>query len=159
MLTISEHFFSIINFVLTLIFISFVLRSRRPPGSTMAWLLFVSIIPYLGIPLYLFLSNRKFSTRLNKKEPLRQSLKQNNEIAELIISGENAYAKIIELINSAKQQIHISTFIFADDEVGHELVRLLEIKAQQGITVRILLDSFGAFWQRHPKFNRLHRAG
>jgi cardiolipin synthase len=64
------HFFSILIFLLAILFVSFILRSKRPPGNTLAWLIFVLVTPYVGIPFYIFLSDRKFQTRFHKKKAL-----------------------------------------------------------------------------------------
>src|ERR1700722_14225770 len=69
---VPNHVLSVFNFLLTLVFVSFILRSKRPPGGTLAWLFFIVIIPYVGIPFYIFLSGRKFQTKLQRKEVLFQ---------------------------------------------------------------------------------------
>ena len=173
-----EHLFAILNFCLTVLFVSMILRARRPPGNTLAWLLFVAIIPYLGIPLFIFLSNRKFASKLSKKEKLyglRPSHIENstgmervlwklgvppatfNEEAKLFTTGEAAFAAMTKLISEAKHTINLTTFIFANDSVGQSVLALLVQKAKAGVKVRVLLDSLGAW--KHPSLTALVAGG
>lgn len=186
-----RHVISFILFLLTIIFVSLILRSKRPPGSTSAWLLFIALVPYVGIPFYVFFSFRKFGTKLTQKEALfsppakmgqnasrlsepgkkpndsiENLLQQlgnpparSNQVAHLIVSGEEAYRKIMELIESATRTIHLTTFIFADDAVGRAILEKLILRARSGIEVLILLDSLGAAWVKSPRFGELIQAG
>ena len=168
------HLFSVLNFLLAMLFVSFILRSKRPPGNTLAWLLFVIIIPYVAIPLFIFLADRKTKTRrqqkktlyeLNPKEiaqgkgPVEKLLgglgvppAKDGHQAQLLAAGEEAYAQIAALISSAQSRIHLTTFIFAEDPVAESLIRLLEKKAEEGVQVRILLDSLGSLMAHHASF-------
>ncbi len=175
------HLFSILNFLLAVLFVSFILRSKRPPGNTLAWLLFVLIIPYVAIPLFIFLTDRKYKTRMQKKKALyelnpRDILLREETVekllgglgvppakgghqAKLLASGEEAYAQIAGLISSAKSRIHLTTFIFAEDPVSESLIGLLEKKAEEGVQVSILLDSMGSLMARHASFEGLRKKG
>lgn len=175
------HVFSVLNFLLAVLFVSFILRSRRPPGNTLAWLFFVLLIPYVGIPFYILLSGRKSQTRFQKKKPLYEPKpgettrwkgavekllagygvppSRPGQKAKLLATGEEAYSAITSLIASARERIHLTTFIFADDPVGGRLMGLLEKKAEEGVAVRVLLDSFGSVMVRHPSFKRLLEKG
>lgn len=175
----SEHLLSIFNFFLTLTFVSFILRSKKPPGNTWAWLLFIIVAPYIGIPFYLIFSSRKFHTKFEKKEKtlfpgltrkradtIEEILEQLgapaakfNSETKIISEGENAYAAVAELISSAQFTIHLVTFIFSNDTVGRSILELLEKKVAQGVKVRILLDSFGSTWVRHPSFKKFKALG
>ena len=179
---ITHHLISMISFVLTLVFVSFVLRERKPAGSTMAWLILIALIPYLGIPLYLFFSNRKFPTRLTRKTKLYQpdrfestppELSRTrrilissgipdaipNQSITLLTTGVEAYTRLIALIRDARQSIHITTFILADDPVGRSIVAELIEKTKSGVEVRLLIDSLGAELIRHPSFRDLKDSG
>jgi cardiolipin synthase len=177
-----HYFLSTASFVLTLVFVSFVIRARKPAGSTLAWLFLIFLIPYLGIPLYLFLSNKKFSSRLKRKPQIyRPRLEREQEdhlpgvrkllaaagvadpcgntSIELIETGELAYQKLLTHIQNAQKSISITTFIFANDEVGRGIVSALSAKASAGVEVRVIVDSLGATLIRHPSFSALKKAG
>jgi cardiolipin synthase len=175
------HVFSILNFLLAVLFVSFILRSKRPPGSTLAWLFFVLAAPYIGIPLFILLSDRKYKTRFQKKKSLYDPKPQEagqwagavekllaglgvppsrpDQRARLVSTGEEAYSKIAELISSAQKRIHLTTFIFAKDPVAESLIALLEKKAQEGVAVRLLLDSMGSLMAKLPSFKGLVEKG
>jgi cardiolipin synthase A/B len=143
--------------------------------------LFVLIIPYVAIPLFIFLTDRKYKTRLQRKKALYDLNPQDMVLregavekllgglgvpaakgghqAQLLASGEEAYAGISGLISSAQSRIHLTTFIFAEDPVAESLIRLLEKKAEAGVQVRILLDSVGSLMARHASFEGLKAKG
>ena len=147
----------------------------------MAWLIVIILIPYVGIPLYLIFSNRKFRTKLQKKEalfvPQKIGYSENpdtverildnmgspaakiNEQVSLLSTGQEAYFELTRLIEAATKTIHLTTFIFADDQVGRALLNLLTKRASEGIRVRVLLDSLGSTWVRNPSFKELKKHG
>ena len=177
-----HHLLATISFLLTLLFVSSILRARRAAGSTVAWLIAICIIPYVGIPLYLIFSSRKFPSRLSRKSKIYKPSASNNALddlplirkilrssgvsdaksnreMELLPTGVRAYDKLIELIQGAQTSIHVTTFIFGNDVVGKAVVEALTKKASAGVDVRVLVDSLGAALIRHPSFAKLKRAG
>src|ERR1019366_10393753 len=64
------HVFSVLGFLLAIILTIRLLRERRPPGSTMAWVLIVLLMPYVGVPLYLLFGGRKIRRLAEDKYPL-----------------------------------------------------------------------------------------
>ena len=50
-----------------------ILLQRHTPPVTMAWLLAIVFLPYVGVPLYLFLGGRKINRTIAKKGPLRSN--------------------------------------------------------------------------------------
>lgn len=148
------------------------LRQRRPPSSTVAWLLAIILIPYIGIPLYILLGGRKIREMAKRKEKILlgkfaevpRSLTHaadrflrsyaipgataGNQI-QFHTDGQQSYQALIELIDRAQYSLHLATFILRLDEVGKDLLSRLEQKAKQGLDVRLLLDSFGC--RRVPK--------
>lgn len=178
----SHHLLSTLSFFLALMFVASILRARRAPGSTMAWLLIICLVPYIGIPLYLIFSNRKFTTRLQKKAKIYGRFSQPrsaselssiqrilrssgvpepklNERLDLLPTGVTAFERITDLIRNAKHSIYITTFIFGNDEVGRAVVSALAERAAAGLDVRVLVDSLGATLIRHPSFSSLKNAG
>lgn len=171
---IFEHALFLVTIPLTLLFATFILRARKPSGSTVAWLILVITVPYLGIPLYLMLGGRKMPTRLNEKPELRPLkiaksfqpknvdgvLKilaasgipdpRENEGLRLLENGEVAFARYMALIEQAKTSIFVTTFIFGNDDVGRALLEALARKAKAGVDVRVIVDSIGAVMTRHP---------
>ncbi len=175
------HVFAIFNFLLAVLFVSFILRSKRPPGSTLAWLFFVLAAPYIGIPFFIFLADRKTKSRFHQKKSLYEpnppqegqwegavekllaglgvTPSRGGQKAELVSTGEEAYARIAGMISTARKRIHLTTFIFAKDPVAESLIELLEKKAEEGVAVRVLLDSMGSLMAKRPSFKGLVEKG
>ena len=158
-----HHALSILSFFLTLILVAKVLSERRAPGSTMAWLLIMGLIPYVGIPLYLLVGDRKVKRIANQKEKLYLNLgapktTSGNEFTSLP-TGEEAYKAILLGINTAKKSIHFATFILGNDPVGQAILGALIEKAKQGVEVRLLLDGVGTVWFPKWRLRQLRRAG
>jgi cardiolipin synthase len=177
-----QQLLSILSFVLTLIFISFLVRSRRAPGSTMAWLLIVLVMPYIGIPFFLMFGQRKIKAPFLKKKPLYSHLSLENipkgltslekviraagcpvvshgNSINLLESGEDAFECVLKLIESAESELLISTFILGNDDVGKKIMEAAANKARIGTQVRVLVDSIGSAWFTHPSFKILNEAG
>lgn len=54
-----SHLAWIGGFLLATLLLAHIIRQRRPPGSTLAWVLFIVMAPYLGVPFYLVFGGRK----------------------------------------------------------------------------------------------------
>ena len=61
------HLLTSIGFILALAFLSHILRERRSPTSTLAWLMAIVFIPYIGVPLYLIFGGRKMIRKAEAK--------------------------------------------------------------------------------------------
>ncbi|MFO0908358.1 MAG: cardiolipin synthase [Isosphaeraceae bacterium] len=61
---------TVAGFLLALILMGAVLKSNRPPQSTIAWLLTIILVPYIGVPLYLMLGGRKMRRMAGAKGPV-----------------------------------------------------------------------------------------
>ena len=62
------------------------------------------------------------------------------DTARIIDSGEDALKIRMQLIESAKEEILISYFIFAEDNTALEMLSLLRKKAREGVRVRVIID-------------------
>lgn len=76
-----------------------------------------------------------------------------------ITSGEDAYARLMAMIRSAKKSIYITTFILGRDSVGKDIVDALAQKAAEGVEVKLLLDALGCFKSRWGFVNPIRKAG
>jgi cardiolipin synthase len=68
--SILVHFLPTLGFVLGTVLLSHILWQRRSPASTLAWLLAIIVIPYVGVPLYLMLGGRKMARQSGAKRQL-----------------------------------------------------------------------------------------
>lgn len=89
--------------------------------------------------------------------PLFIKQKDSNEVLDVItVSGErvclvddNMYALTwrLRLIQSAKEEIILSTFDFRDDNSGRDIMAALYDAAERGVHIRILIDGFNGWLQ------------
>ena len=163
-----------LGFLLALVFLAYLIQQKRSPASTVAWLLLVLFLPYVGVPLYLMFGGRKMKRMARKKAqvydrahspPLSQADRsverlllsygappaRNGNRVELLARGEEAFGNLVRIIDQAESSIHITTYILGRDEVGAELVARLARKASEGVAVRLLLDSVGS-WRVGRRF-------
>jgi cardiolipin synthase len=73
---------------------------------------------------------------------------------ELLRSGGEYFPALTAAIDSAAQEIWLETYIFADDGAGKAIAAALVRAAQRGVTVRVLVDGWGA---KHYLTRRLER--
>ena len=64
---ISSELLTRLGFLLALVFVANLLRQRRSPSSTIAWLLVILLEPYIGVPLYVMFGGRKMNPLARKK--------------------------------------------------------------------------------------------
>lgn len=156
------HILPIIGFVLAVTLLVHQNREQRTPSSTLAWLLAILLIPYVGIPAYIIFGGRKIRGMTKSKPVLALDnevtgnrfivpgvesifpLRSGNDVS-LISTGEMAYTAIMDLIEQATRSIDIATFIFKNDKTGAAILAALTFKAEQGVSVRLLLDALGSF--------------
>ena len=178
---IIPHVFSVLGFLLAVFMLSRVLREHRPPASTLAWLMVIVLVPYVGVPLYFLIGGRKHRRLAARKDqlyaaqvisgestlnPLERILVTGGaprtsmgDRVELVTSGEQAFSRIMALFASAKQSIDVSTFILGGDTTGVAVLEALAVRAQQGVRVRLLLDGLFVFRPKSKSLSRFTRAG
>jgi len=66
-----------------------------------------------------------------------------NRIA-LLETGAQYFPALLAAIEAAACEIHLETYIYADDPTGRQVTAALVAAARRGIAVRVLVDGFGA---------------
>jgi cardiolipin synthase A/B len=61
----------------------------------------------------------------------------------LLNSGQQYFPALLAAIDSASLEIYLESYIFANDEVGHEVTCALCRAAQRGVQVNVTVDGFG----------------
>ena len=169
-----SEFLTHLGFLLALVLMAGLLRQRRSPSSTIAWLLVILLLPYIGVPLYIMIGGRKMKRMAQRKEPIFHAKADShrhdhggnvdrllasygvppptagNQV-ELVTSGVDAYERVIRLIEHARSTIHITTYILGRDEGSQALVDCLTRRAAAGVAVRLLLDDVGS-WRVRRRF-------
>lgn len=185
--SIWPHLATIGGLLLAFFAIARVLGEKRQPSNTMAWLLVIVLIPYVGVPLFLLLGGRKLRRVAARKSRLVPRLKHTIETAgdpllidsptvqtitaaggaepitgnsiQFITTGEEAFERLETEILRARQSIDITIFILGRDETGKRLVQLLARRAREGIRVRFLLDGLGCLISSRGFVNPIREAG
>jgi len=173
----------ILSSIMAMVVTASLVRKRRAPATTFAWILVMVLLPPIGIPLYLFFGDRKLSTLQRKKgalkmsavagsmqlpvSPVGEELLANLGIPpastgnglKLHLTGEDAFADMIAEIDGAKRRIHFQTYEMRNDAVGKAILDRLTARAKEGLEVRLLLDALGAFRMSRFALWRFKRAG
>ncbi len=179
------HFSTIVGFMLAVFAIARLMSEKRQPGNTMAWLLVIVLIPYLGVPLFLLLGGRKLQRLAARKGrilphlpgviPASQGTANSPTVqtmvsagacdavggnrVRLLTTGEDAFAELETQIRAARHSIHIATYILARDDTGRRLIALLAERARAGVKVRLLLDALGCLFSSRGFVDPLREAG
>jgi cardiolipin synthase A/B len=179
------HLIAVGGFLLAVFALARLMRDKRQPGNTMAWLLVIVLIPYLGVPLFLLLGGRKIKRLAARKTrvdlhlsallPPNDALNRRASVQSMIANGAAApvtgntlhiladgvetFHTFERLIAEAQHSIHITTFILGRDGVGRRLLSRLSERASAGVKVRLLIDAFGSFYVRQPFLAEFIAAG
>jgi len=78
---------------------------------------------------------------------------------ELLEAGDEAYPSMLKSIETARHNICIQSFIFADDNIGRDFAEILMQKARQGVETRILYDPIGSMKTNRAFWRKLRNAG
>jgi cardiolipin synthase len=62
----------------------------------------------------------------------------------LLNSGAEYFPALIAAIDEARHDVHLESYIFEDDATGRAVVDAMTNAARRGVTVRVLVDGFGA---------------
>jgi cardiolipin synthase len=157
-----------------------VIRERRPPAATLAWLVFVLALPFVGAVVYLLIGTRKRSRheRARLRPPaeypaldagtptalpgflaaLGQPGPSVNRIAVHAEAGA-ARRALIALIDGAEREVNFVIYTFERDEVGREVLRALRRACERGVTVRLLVDDLGSWDLGRTHMDKLERSG
>ena len=77
----------------------------------------------------------------------------------LLATGEDLLEAARTAIASAKQFVHLQTYIFRPDAAGRRVLEMLAAAAARGIEVRLLYDSFGSWSLGGGDLASFHAAG
>ncbi|MBC8378178.1 MAG: PLDc N-terminal domain-containing protein, partial [Planctomycetes bacterium] len=172
----------IVGFLLGFVLIGHILLQKRAPSGTIAWLLVIGFLPWVGVPLYLFFGGRKMARHVEKKGQLDLDIAVTTAPEEasvidrilrsysiggaeaghhvtLCSTGIERFTAMVSLLENANRSIYISTFIYHADEVGRRILDILVAKAKAGIEVKLLMDGVGTLHTHSWFFSPLVEAG
>lgn len=180
---IGTHLLTVFGFGLCAFLIAKLFREHRAPPVTIAWLLGIVLVPYVGVPLYLLFGGRKLRGVEGHKAvlfPPPKTTPHTSKLAtatervlttagqpparagnrvEFLPDGQSAYHGLVNLVEKAERSIHLMTFILGADETGRSIIDLLAKKAAAGVDVRLLLDALGCFRTSGRFVDPLRQAG
>ncbi|HEY5563715.1 MAG TPA: cardiolipin synthase [Clostridiaceae bacterium] len=83
---------------------------------------------------------------------------QNNNV-ELLIDAQENFSRIFADIEKATKSIEVLYYIFrAKDDIGKKFISLLEVKARQGVEVKLIYDGIGSLFTHMSDFDKLRKA-
>ncbi|MFC1757978.1 cardiolipin synthase [Planctomycetota bacterium] len=176
------HILLILSYSLALFGVAHMLRQRRSPGATCAWLLLFVTAPYFGAILYLMIGGRKLKrdqrerivARFSDEETVSSASATDHEtmlrrcgvpgatgknLVTLCPTGYAGFQALTKLIDSADRTLCVGTFIFNNDETGRDILDRLVERAKAGVEVRLLVDGVGSLWTPQRVFQPLVDAG
>jgi cardiolipin synthase len=157
--------------------------SRRTSQSTLAWLLALVFVPFVAVPLFLVFARRKFPEKAKGPDddadrragigekgtdkatiarvlgPCGVAPPREGNAFELLATGEEAYARLLQLIAAAERTIDLTMFILGNDATGHSVVNALARRAAAGVSVRVILDAVGCARSRRHAEASLAKVG
>ena len=158
------------------------LYQRRHPSAAIAWVVMLTLLPYVALPLYFMFGSRKVPGR-QRPALERVTVVRSNGIEDLgawsqrlaaamglantvpyerlriHADGHQALHALRELITSAERSIDLCTFLLARDALGREIAARLMERARAGVKVRVLLDGFGVWLGGRVDLGLLRAAG
>ena len=170
-----------------------VISENRKPYISLFWMVFITMLPGIGLAFYLLLGKDYRSRRVIKADEQAQLDALRDQSTERYTVDRTASAKYEKLANmmhgandtplftrnnvriftdftpmfeamlddiaSAKNFIHIQFYIVENDEVGHQLSDLLIRKAQEGVDVRLMYDSYGNLFVHSRYYDQMRKNG
>ncbi|MHB1675921.1 MAG: phospholipase D-like domain-containing protein [Sulfuriferula sp.] len=154
-------------------------KQQRRPSVALSWVLLIAAFPYAGIPIFLLFGTRKFL------RPARQALshRQNpfqasappwatrllevmdiepltcNASVRLHKDGNESWLGLMDVLDSARKELDVCTFLLGGDEVGDMVANKLIARAKEGVRVRLLIDAVGCMRTPRKQIRRLKAAG
>jgi phosphatidylserine/phosphatidylglycerophosphate/cardiolipin synthase-like enzyme len=84
---------------------------------------------------------------------------RNRNRFELLVDGQRFFPRMLEAIEAARRHVLLEIYLFESGAVATRFIGALTRAAGRGVTVRLLLDDFGARGLSRPDRERLVRGG
>lgn len=164
-----------------------IVMQKREPAATLAWLIGLAALPYLGFVVYYVFGPQRIRRQRLRRGRARARLPAtgvdepppHDEWAELarvaqassrlpactatsvrlLVDGGSTYDALLAAIAEARESIHLEYYIFEPDRSGAMLRDALAARARAGVKVRLLLDAVGSSRMRRRFLAPLEAAG
>jgi len=157
-----------VGVILTATALIWVLQQRRSPQSALAWILFITTAPYLGVPMFFAFGVRKRGTRYDyirfAPEPTdpdppvsdlddlfrRLGLPAARSGHRLTLETDPRTARdaVNRLVAEARTSLDIVLYRLDPDPYGEAFVAALIEARARGVRVRLILDHLGTIIKR-----------
>lgn len=162
------------------------LLTKPEPRSALSWIALCSLVPYGGALLYWLLGinrvrrrthdsagsavsqrrtspsvdyPREFAAQVRIGDTLtRRPLESGNHV-EPLHNGELAFPRMLQAIGAARNTVWLATYIFQTDDVGLTFVNALAAAVRRGVSVKVLVDGIGEWYDWPHVVPRLRKAG
>lgn len=148
-----------------------IVLQKREPVATLAWLISLAALPYLGFLIYHFFGPQRIERQRLRRSRTREGLPpppaglspdsdavelarlglstsglppSTATKAELLIDGAAKYQALLAAIAQAREHVHLEYYIYMPDRTGTALRDALVERARAGVKVRLLLDAVGS---------------
>lgn len=78
---------------------------------------------------------------------------------KVFIKGSELFKRMIQDIKNAKESISLEFYTFFDDQLGKQILAVLEEAAKNGVKVRVIYDSTGSRGTKPAFFDHLRELG
>ncbi len=102
------------------------------------------------------------NARINNKRHIIQLLLNNSNSVvtignkiKVLNNGAETFEAILDVLQQAQSFIHLEYYIFANDDIGQEIIKILKHKAAHGVEVRMIVDDVGSWELKQPFFDDL----
>lgn len=92
-------------------------------------------------------------------ENIRSDRYESSNALALYFSGGDAFRAMWQAIESARETIHLETYIFSSDRIGEEFAARIMEKARAGVRVRLIMDGVGSLDFDPELMTRLRNSG
>lgn len=82
-----------------------------------------------------------------------------NNTVEVLKNGDEIFPAMLTAIDGATQNVDFLTFVYWEGEIADRFAETLAKKAAEGVTVRVLLDAFGALPMEKALLDQMENAG
>jgi cardiolipin synthase A/B len=179
---------TVLHTLLALAVTAHALKTKRDPGSAVAWIGLAWLSPVVGSVIYALLGINRVQRRAKaagvrpvvmqrthcEPPPCRvdhldaleaaafrlsgRQVHAGNQI-DVLKNGDAAYPRMIAAIEAATRSVALCSYIFRADKAGAPFIDALERARGRGVEVRVLIDGVGGGYLSSGAFRRLRRAG
>lgn len=101
----------------------------------------------------------EFEQAMQKVQSLTGSPLYNDNHVTLLVDGPKTYDAMLQEISQAKSHIHLETYIFSSDIVGHRFRTVILERLRAGVEVKIIFDGVGSLNSEDEFFKKMKDAG